>query len=371
MRKVIGESHGREFAFAPESAVYVSAMSFGSLSAPAVESLNRGAALCGALHNTGEGGISKYHRQGGSLIFQLGTGYFGARNIDGSFSMDAMMASMDKAPVKAIELKLSQGAKPGLGGVLPGRKVTPEIAEARGVEVGVTLNSPSSHRSFSNVPELISFVEDIARESGRPVGIKSAVGEKAFWHELAETMRSTGKGPDFITIDGGEGGTGAAPLPFSDHVALPFRHGFSEVYRAFAEQNLHDRVAFLAAGKLGLPTEAMVAMAMGADGIGVAREAMLAIGCVQAQKCHDDHCPTGVATQNRWLTRGLDPTNKSVRFANYVGALRHELVRLSNAMGAEHPSLVDPEMVEIRLATNEVVPIRDMYGYDPSWYATS
>ena len=276
MRKVIGESHGREFAFAPESAVYVSAMSFGSLSAPAVESLNRGAALCGALHNTGEGGISKYHRQGGSLIFQLGTGYFGARNIDGSFSMDAMMASMDKAPVKAIELKLSQGAKPGLGGVLPGRKVTPEIAEARGVEVGVTLNSPSSHRSFSNVPELISFVEDIARESGRPVGIKSAVGEKAFWHELAETMRSTGKGPDFITIDGGEGGTGAAPLPFSDHVALPFRHGFSEVYRAFAEQNLHDRVAFLAAGKLGLPTEAMVAMAMGADGIGVAREAMLA-----------------------------------------------------------------------------------------------
>ena len=371
MRKVIGESHGREFAFAPESAVYVSAMSFGSLSAPAVESLNRGAALCGALHNTGEGGISKYHRQGGSLIFQLGTGYFGARNIDGSFSMDAMMASMDKAPVKAIELKLSQGAKPGLGGVLPGRKVTPEIAEARGVEVGVTLNSPSSHRSFSNVPELISFVEDIARESGRPVGIKSAVGEKAFWHELAETMRSTGKGPDFITIDGGEGGTGAAPLPFSDHVALPFRHGFSEVYRAFAEQNLHDRVAFLAAGKLGLPTEAMVAMAMGADGIGVAREAMLAIGCVQAQKCHDDDCPTGVATQNRWLTRGLDPTNKSVRFANYVGALRHELVRLSNAMGAEHPSLVDPEMVEIRLATNEVVPIRDMYGYDPSWYATS
>ncbi len=371
MRKVLGEAHGREHAFTPESAVYISAMSFGSLSAPAVEALNRGAALSGTLHNTGEGGISEHHRHGGPLILQLGTGYFGARNIDGSFSMDAMMASMEKAPVKAIEVKMSQGAKPGLGGVLPGRKVTPAIAAARGVEVGVTVNSPSSHRSFTNVPELISFMEEIGRESGVPVGIKSAVGEKAFWRELAETMKATGKGPDFISVDGGEGGTGAAPLPFSDHVALPFQHGFAEVYRAFAEQGLHERIIFLGAGKLGLPTEAMVAMAMGADGVGVAREAMLAIGCVQAQKCHDDHCPTGVATQNRWLTRGLDPTDKSVRFANYASTLRYELVRLSNAMGAEHPSLVDPDNVEIRVSTNEVAPVREVYGYDPSWRITS
>ncbi len=363
MSKVIGETHGREHAFQPESAVFVSAMSFGSLSGPAIESLNRGAAISGALHNTGEGGISEHHRHGGELIFQLGTGYFGARNIDGSFSMDAMAASMENAPVKAIELKLSQGAKPGLGGVLPGRKVTPAIAAARGVEVGVTVNSPSSHRSFSNVSEMITFIEEIGSETGRPVGIKSAVGERAFWRELAEQMAATGKGPDFISIDGGEGGTGAAPLPFSDHVALPFRHGFAEVYCAFAEHGLHDRIAFLGAGKLGLPTEAMVAMAMGVDGIGVAREAMLAIGCVQAQKCHDDHCPTGVATQNRWLTRGLDPTDKSVRFANYVGALRYEIVRLSNAMGVEHPSQVDPDQVEIRLSTNEVVPVRQMYRY--------
>ena len=363
MTKIMGENHGREHAFRPESAVYVSAMSFGSLSAQAVESLNRGAAICGALHNTGEGGVSEHHRHGGDLIFQLGTGYFGARNIDGSFSMDKLVASMATAPVKAIELKLSQGAKPGLGGVLPGRKVTPDIAAARGVEVGVTVNSPSSHRSFSNVSEMINFIEDIGRETGRPVGIKSAVGEKAFWRELAEQMATTRRGPDFISIDGGEGGTGAAPLPFSDHVALPFRHGFSEVYRAFAERGLEERVVFLGSGKLGLPTEAMVAMAMGVDGVGVAREAMLSIGCVQAQKCHDDHCPTGVATQNRWLTRGLDPTDKSVRFANYVASLRHELVRLANAMGAEHPSQVDPSQVEIRMATNEVVPIREMYGY--------
>ena len=371
MRKMMGEWRLRPGAFVPESAVFISAMSFGSLSGPAVEALNRGAALSGALHNTGEGGISEHHRHDGELIFQLGTGYFGARSVNGSFSTEKMLESMETAPVSAIEIKLSQGAKPGLGGVLPGRKVTPAIAKARGVEVGVTVNSPSSHSSFSNVAEMIDFIELVANETGAPVGIKSAVGEKQFWRELAEAMESTGRGPDFISIDGGEGGTGAAPLPFSDHVALPFRHGFSEVYRAFAERGLHEKVMFLGAGKLGLPTEAMVAMAMGVDGIGVAREAMLAVGCVQAQKCHDGHCPTGVATQNRWLTRGLDPTDKSVRVANYIGALRHELVRLSNAMGFEHPALVDPRNVEIRESTSGVTPIRDLYGYDPAWARTS
>ena len=367
MLKVLGETHARAEAFQPESAVYISAMSYGSLSAPAVEAMNRGAEIAGCLHNTGEGGISEHHRHGGPLIFQLGTGYFGARNPDGSFSLDRMLASMDGADVRAIEIKLSQGAKPGLGGVLPAKKVTPQIAAARGVEVGVTVKSPSRHRSFHDVATMINFCEEIAFATGKPVGIKSAVGERAFWRELAAEMAATGKGPDFISIDGGEGGTGAAPLPFSDHVSLPFRQGFAEVYRAFAEEGLQEKIVFLGAGRLGLPTEAMVAMAMGADGIGVAREAMIAIGCVQAQKCHDDHCPTGIATQNRWLTRGLDPTLKSVRLANYVGELRHELIRLSNAMGAEHPSLVDPARVEIRLEANHVKPIRDLYGYDPSW----
>ncbi len=367
MRKVLGEAHGREHAFTPESVVNVSAMSFGSLSAQAIESLNRGSAIAGCMHNTGEGGISKYHRHGGDLILQLGTGYFGARNPDGTFSLDRMLASLDGAPVKAIEIKLSQGAKPGLGGVLPGRKVTPEIAMARGVEVGVTVNSPTRHRAFSDVATLVGFVEELATASGIPVGIKSAVGEKAFWGELASHMADTGKGPDFISIDGGEGGTGAAPLPFSDHVALPFRQGFAEVYRAFAPHGLHEKIVFIGSGRLGLPTEAMVAMALGADGVAVAREAMIAIGCVQAQKCHDGHCPTGVATQNRWLTRGLDPTLKSVRFANYVSELRHELVRLSNSMGAEHPHVINPNQVEIRISANEMAPVRDIYGYDPAW----
>ncbi len=368
MRKVLGERHGRAKAFQPESAIYVSAMSFGSLSAQAVESLNRGSQISGCLHNTGEGGISDHHRHGGSLILQLGTGYFGARNPDGTFSLDKLVESIGTADVKAIELKLSQGAKPGLGGVLPGGKVTPEIAKARGVEVGVTVLSPNRHRAFHDVATLVDFCEDIASATGIPTGIKSAVGIRSFWTELAERMAETGKGPDFINVDGGEGGTGAAPLPFSDHVALPFRQGFAEVYRAFAEHNLHEQVVFLGAGKLGLPTEAMVAMSMGVDGIGVAREAMLAIGCVQAQKCHDGHCPTGVATQNRWLTRGLDPTDKSVRFANYVGELRHELIRLSNAMGVDHPNLVNPSQVELQIDRDHTRSVRDIFGYEPEWF---
>jgi glutamate synthase domain-containing protein 2 len=231
----------------------------------------------------------------------------------------------------------------------------------------VTVKSPSRHSEFSDVPSIVDFCEELANATGRPVGIKSAVGEQVFWRELAEEMSNTGRGLDFITVDGGEGGTGAAPLAFSDHVALPFRQGFSEVYRAFAERGIHEQTIFLGAGRLGLPTEAVVALAMGVDGIGVARDAKLAIGCVQAQKCHNDHCPTGVATQNTWLTRGLDPTDKSARLANYVSALRHELVRLSNAMGAEHPSLVDPSQVEIRLEANHVKPVREPYGYHPAW----
>jgi len=367
MRKVMGEAHNRAHAFQPTSLVNVSAMSFGSLSAPAVEAINRGSQLANCLHNTGEGGISKHHRHGGPIMFQIGTGYFGARNPNGTFSLDQMLQSIDGCDVKAIEIKLSQGAKPGLGGVLPGTKVSQEIAEARGVEIGVTVKSPSRHSSFGDVATMIDFCELIATETGIPTGIKSAVGEKKFWVELAAQMKSTGRGPDFITVDGGEGGTGAAPLAFSDHVALPFRQGFAEVYRAFAEQGLHERTVFLGAGRLGPPTEAMVALAMGVDGISVAREAMIAIGCVQAQKCHSGHCPTGVATQSTWLARGLDPSDKAVRLANYVAAVRYELRRLANAMGADHPSLVDPAAVEIRLEANHVRPIRELYGYDPNW----
>ena len=361
--KVLGAWRNRPGAFRPDSAVNISGMSYGSLSGPAVEALNRGAAMAGCLHNTGEGGISDYHRKGADLTFQLGTGYFGARAADGRFCMDAFLASLDSAPVKAVELKLSQGAKPGLGGVLPAAKVTPAIAEARGVPVGVTVRSPNHHPEFDDVAGLVDFVERIADASGLPVGIKSAVGDRRFWIELADHMAGTGRGPDFITVDGGEGGTGAGPLTFTDHVSLPFRVGFAEVYQAFAEADLHEAVVFVGSGKLGFAPDAMVAMALGVDLIGVGREAMMAVGCIQAQRCHSGHCPTGVATQSKWLTRGLDPSSKAVRVANYVSGLRQELRMLAEAMGEEHPSLVDPAAVEMQIRRGELLPILEAIGY--------
>lgn len=369
--KVMGEWRGRAGAFRPASVVGVSAMSFGSLSGPAIEALNRGSKVAGCLHNTGEGGISNHHLHGGELIFQLGTGYFGARTPDGRFDLDAAVAQLERAPVRAIEIKLSQGAKPGLGGVLPAAKVTPEIAEARAVPVGITVASPATHAEFATVAELVDFVERVGDATGVPVGIKSAVGQRSFWVELAEEMRRRDRGPDFIAIDGGEGGTGAAPLVFSDHVALPYRQGFTEVYRTFAERSMHDRITWVGAGKLGFPGEALVAMALGADLINVGREAMLAIGCIQAQECHTGHCPTGVATHSRWLTRGLDPTDKSARLANYVMNLRHELIQLANACGVAHPGLVDGRMIELLLEGQQTVDLWDHFGYQDRWWPVS
>ena len=365
--KVLGGWRGRAKAFRPRSVVNVSAMSYGSLSAAAVAALNRGCELAGCLHNTGEGGVSPHHLHGGELIWQLGTGYFGCRAADGGFDLAAFLETVAAAPVRAIEIKLSQGAKPGLGGVLPRAKITSEIARIRGIERDRDCISPSRHSAFSDVPSLVDFVEHLAERSGLPVGIKSAVGELDFWRDLAEHMAATGRGVDFITIDGGEGGTGAAPLTFSDHVSLPFKLGFTRVYRIFAEAGLHESVVFIGSGKLGFPESALLAFGLGADLIAVAREAMLAIGCIQAQRCHTGHCPTGVATQNRWLMHGLDPTAKAARCANYVRVLRKELLRLSRACGVPHPTLVTSDHLEILDDRFGSCPARELFGYRPDW----
>ncbi len=367
--KVLGGFREREKAFRPRSVVNISAMSFGSLSGVAVEALNRGALISGCMHNTGEGGVSKHHLHGGDLIFQLGTGYFGARNPDGTFCLEKLVSLVESTPsVKAIEIKLSQGAKPGLGGRLPGSKVTEEIAEARGVPVGIMVASPSSHSAFNSVPTMITFIEELADATGLPVGIKSAVGDRHFWNELAHEMATTNLGPDFIAIDGGEGGTGAAPLAFSDHVSLPYRMGMAEVFSTFARQGIQDRIVWIGAGRLGFPGEALVAMGLGADLIYVAREAMMAVGCIQAQRCHTGHCPTGVATHQKWFTRGLDPTDKSVRAGNYVMSLRKELLQLANACGQPHPSLVGGEAVDLLLEGHHTVSLWDHFGYDKAWW---
>jgi glutamate synthase (ferredoxin) len=345
--KVLGAPRGRARAFRPHSVVNVSAMSFGSLGATAVEAINRGCALAGCLQNTGEGGVSPYHRFGGELIWQIGTGYFGCRDERGRFDLQRFRDTVAEHPIRAIEIKLSQGAKPGRGGVLPAAKVTGEIAAIRGVPLGSDCISPAAHSAFRDVDEMLDFVERLADASGLPVGIKSAVGERDFWRRLAEAMSRSQRGVDFVTVDGGEGGTGAAPLVFSDHVSLPFKLAMSEVYRAFASVELQDRVVFVGSGKLGLPDVALFAFGLGCDMINVAREAMLAIGCIQAQRCHTGHCPTGVATQNRWLMRGLDPAQKSHRLVNYLVTMRKELLQLSHACGVVHPALVSTDHFEI------------------------
>jgi glutamate synthase domain-containing protein 2 len=365
--KVLGAHRNRTKAFRPNSIINTSAMSFGSLSGAAVEAINRGVAVACAMQNTGEGGISTYHQSGGDLIWQIGSGYFGCRDHDGNFSLDRLTEQCAQAQVRAIEIKLSQGAKPGIGGVLPAAKVTAEIAKIRGIPEGKDCISPPAHSAFSDADSLLDLVESIAQRTGLPVGIKSAVGELDFWMDLAHQMETTDRAVDFITIDGGEGGTGAGPLVFTDHVALPFQVGFPRVYKIFAQHNLTDHIVFIGSGRLGFPERSMLALGLGCDMINVAREAMLAVGCIQAQRCHTGHCPTGVATQNKWLMRGLDPTSKSARLANYIVMLRKDLIRLSRACGYIHPALVPLERFELLNAEAKATNATDLFTYQDHW----
>jgi len=361
--KIIGGHRARRHAFRPTSVVNVSGMSFGSLSGPAIEALNGGAKLAGCLHNTGEGGVSTYHLQGGDLVLQIGTGYFGCRNERGKFDLDRLAETVAANPIKAIEIKLSQGAKPGVGGLLPASKITAEIAKARGIPMGKDCASPNAHTAFHDVDSMLDFVELIADHTGFPVGIKSAVGQMDFWRELAQAMAESDRGVDFVTVDGGEGGTGAAPLVFADHVALPFKLGMSQVYQEFQRADMDENVVFAGSGKLGFPESAMLAFGLGCDLVNVAREAMLSVGCIQAQKCHTGHCPTGVATQNKWLMRGLDPTSKAARLANYLVTLRKEILRLTWACGEKHPSLVTLDHFAILDTNSHAKEAVDVFGY--------
>ena len=363
--KVMGAARGRRKPFRPRSIINVSAMSFGSLGARAIESLNRGVGMADAYHNSGEGGVSPYHRTGADVMWQLGTGYFGARSADGNVCLDTLQETCDEVPeIRAIEIKLSQGAKPGKGGILPGVKVTAEIAATRGIPLGETCISPAFHRAFSNVEELIDFIEAIAERTGLPVGIKSAIGQLDFWHELAERMKARGEGPDFITIDGGEGGTGAAPLTFSDHVALPFKVAFARVYPIFQAAGLSEEIVWIGSGKLGFPDRAVIAIAMGCDLIQVAREAMLSIGCIQAQRCHADDCPAGVATQSKWLQAGLDVQDKSQRAARYLKGFRKELLQLAHAAGHAHPAHFRGTDIEFSTGVNQFKTLSEVLGYE-------
>ena len=363
-KKIIGQSNNRINPYQPKSIINISAMSFGSLGENAITSLNQGALKANCYHNTGEGGVSLYHTKGADIVWQLGTGYFGTRNEDGSFSIEKFKNTIKNNPnIKMIEVKLSQGAKPGKGGILPKQKVTPEIAKIRGITEYTDCISPNSHSAFSTEDELIDFIELLAKESGLPVGIKSAIGRIGFWERLADRIKTRNQGPDFITIDGGEGGTGAAPLAFTDHVSLPFKIGFKRVYTIFKKYNLTEQITWIGSAKLGFPDRAIVAFSMGCDMISVAREAMLSIGCIQAQKCHTGHCPTGVATQNKWLQRGLNIKDKSERCAQYIIGFRKELLELTYASGYKHPSEFTGQDIEISTGVNKFIPLEDALEY--------
>jgi glutamate synthase domain-containing protein 2 len=331
--KTIGVSHNRVRPYHPKSIVNLSAMGFGALGGNVIRAFNGGAALAGCWHNTGEGDITEYHGGTADLVWQIGTAYFGCRDETGCFSLERFQEKIVTYPqIRMIEIKLSQGAKPGRGGIVPGAKVTAEIAAIRGVPEGQDCISPNFHSAFTAVDGLIGFVEELAAVSGLPVGIKVAIGKTDFFEELAARMATTHNGPDFITIDGGEGGTGAAPLTFVDHVSLPFKIGFARVYKIFQQHGIAGDIIWIGSGKLGFPDRAIVALAMGCDLINLAREAMLSIGCIQSQKCHTGHCPTGITTQNRWLQAGLDVETKAQHFANYIHNFRKELLALGHAI---------------------------------------
>ena len=369
--KVLGKSHKRKKAWRPTSVVNISAMSFGALGRNAISSLNLGAKMANCFHNTGEGGLSPYHLLGGDVVFEIGTGYFGVLGKDGRFSLDVLAEKCAKYPqIRAIEIKLSQGAKPGKGGVLPAAKVVPEIAATRHVPAYKDCISPNSHSEFHDVDSMIDFIEKIADRTGLPVGIKSAIGELVFWEELAKRMKKRKEGPDHITIDGGEGGTGAAPLTYTDHVSLPFKIGFARVYQVFQKAGVSKDVVWIGSGKLGFPDRAVVAFAMGCDLVNVAREAMMSIGCIQSQSCHTGHCPTGVTTMSEWRQAGLNIDDKSKRCANYIKGFRKELVALAHTAGYEHPAQFQAKDIELSTGVNKFTPLGEVLGYkaDPAQF---
>lgn len=347
------------------SVLTISAMSYGSLSKNAILALNNGAKLGGFAHNTGEGGISPYHlNPGGDLIWQIGTAYFGTRTLDGKFCEKQFVEKSKYPQVKMIEIKLSQGAKPGHGGILPARKVTPEIAEIRNVSLGKDVLSPSAHSAFSSPAGLMEFIAKLRNLSGgKPIGFKLCVGRRREFLALCKAMMETGITPDFISVDGGEGGTGAAPLEFSNSIGCPLTEGLIFVHNALVGFSLRDRIRIIASGKVITGFDLIKRIALGADLCASARGMMFALGCIQALRCNSNSCPTGVTTQNPNLVAGLVVKDKSQRVALYHEETIQSTAEIMGAMGIEKSSDLRPWHIMRRVGLTEIKHYGELYYY--------
>jgi glutamate synthase domain-containing protein 2 len=360
---VLGEGYCRE-PFEAKSIVNVSGMSFGAISAPAVRSLSRGANVAGCWMDTGEGGLSPYHVEGGcDIIMQIGTAKYGVRDAQGNLSAERLQ-ELSKV-VKAFEIKLSQGAKPGKGGVLPGAKVTAEIAQIRGIPEGRDSISPNRHRDISNMNELLEKVAWMRELTGRPVGIKTAVGGWRFMNEAADIIHRRGLefAPDFLVIDGGEGGSGAAPQALADHMGLSIEEALPRVVDSLIETGLRQRVRVVASGKIVTSARAAWALCVGADFINTARGFMFSLGCIQALRCHQNTCPTGVTTHNKRLQRALVVEEKYLRVANYAMNMNREIDMIAHSCGVRHARELRREHVRMVQASGQSVALNMLYPY--------
>jgi glutamate synthase domain-containing protein 2 len=347
------------------SLLNISAMSFGSLSANAIKALNKGAKLGGFAHDTGEGGFSRYHKEfGGDIVWEIGSGYFGCRNDDGTFCAAKFAEEAKNPQVKMIEIKLSQGAKPGHGGVLPGAKVTAEIAAARGVTMGVDCVSPASHSAFSTPVGMMRFIAELRELSdGKPVGFKLCIGHPWEFMGICKAMLETGIHPDFIVIDGKEGGTGAAPLEFADHVGTPLREGLVFAHNCLKGVGLRDHIMLGASARIVTAFDMVRALALGANWCNAARGFMFALGCIQSQSCHTDRCPTGVATQDQMRQRAIVVPDKAERVRQFHDNTLAALAELLGAAGLEHPHQLSPMHILKRCAPTEVKTFAELYPF--------